>query len=823
MLLFRIWSVAVGWVCLGLVFVSAQIPPRVANTTLQFPARPPAHGFTTTDAFPGLIFNQPLAIASPPGETNRLFIVEKEGRIQSIPDLTSPTKTLFLDLSHRVNPWSEGGLLGLAFHPGYASNRWFFVVYSLNTTTTRGTGFHVRLSRFEVSADDPNRALPGSEVPLISQFHRFFNHNGGDLHFGPDGYLYVSLGDEGGAGDPFLNSRVIDRDFFCAILRIDVDQRSDSLPPNPHPAVHGNYLIPPDNPFLGATRFNGRNIDPGRVRTEFWAVGFRNPWRFTFDMATGRLFCADVGQDGREEVNLIQPGGNYGWNYREGMSPYSGSPPPDTELTDPILDYPRFGDSFYTGTSITGGVVYRGDRLSQLYGDYIFGDFGTGNIWALGYDGNEVTHWTRLTSGSGIVAFGHDPATADVLFAEIGTGRIRRLSAADDSNDNQLPTTLADTGAFADLATLTPQPGIVPYDVNTPFWSDYALKTRWFSLPSLDTTFGFNPTASWTLPAGAVWIKHFDLDLVRGDPTTRRRLETRFLIRHDEGIYGLTYRWDDTQTNAHLVPEEGLTETIQIEEDGAIRTQSWRYPARSECLTCHTPQGGLALTFNTFQMNREHTYGNITTNQVLALSLMGYFDTPIDSISNLPAMVHPADPTEPLELRFRSHLAANCSSCHQPDGPALGSWDARFSTPLEQTGLINGVLVNPQGNPENRLVKPRAVENSMIWRRIATLGPGHMPPVATFELDHEAIALYELWINSLVPAFRIEVTRTLDGQIQLVFPGEEGQIYRIEYSPRLVDWQALALVAPNSEGQVLYRDPNGTQDNKSRFYRVLAQ
>jgi glucose/arabinose dehydrogenase len=809
-------------VCLGSLLATAQVPSRVPNTTLQFPSSPPIHGYTTSDAFPGLTFNQPLTIASPPGETNRLFIVEKGGRIQVIPDLTNPAPSLFLDISGRVNPTSEGGLLGLAFHPGYATNRLFFVVYSLNTTTARGSGFHVRLARFEASEADPNQALPDSETALISQFHRHANHNAGDVHFGPDGYLYVSLGDEGGGGDPFLNSRVIDRDFFCAIIRIDVDQRPGSLPPNPHPSVHGEYAIPPDNPFLGATRFDGRDIDPDQVRTEFWAVGLRNPWRFTFDSATGRLYCADVGQQEREEVNIIEPGGNYGWNYREGTLPYSGSPPPDAQLIDPILDYPRSGNPPYNGTSITGGVVYRGERFSQLHGDYIFGDWGSGNIWALGYDGTEVTHWTLLTTATRIVAFGSDPANGDVLFAEITTGRIGRLIYLDDPVGIPLPPTLADTGAFADLDTLTPQPGIVPYAVNAPFWADHALLSRWFAVPHPEEVIAFHPTANWTLPAGTVWIKHFDLEQVRGDPTTRRRLETQFLIRNEEGVYGLTYRWDETGSNAQLVPEEGLTETLEIVENGETRTQQWRYPSRTECLACHTPQGGHALGFNTFQLNRDHPYEDMTTNQLIALSQMGYFNESIDSTDGLDAMVDPGDQSAPLELRVRSHLAVNCSSCHQPQGPALGSWDSRFSTSLEESGIIDGLLVNDQGHPANRVIKPGSIEESMIWQRIRALGPGHMPPVATLELDHESIALFELWINSLLPGARIQVALTPDREIELLFLGAPGQLYRIEYSALLEEWQTLDTVEASLDGEVIYREPVPSSGNTIRFYRVAT-
>src|SRR5438034_10708760 len=358
---------------------------REANSTLALSLEP--YRYTTLDAFPGLSFDDPAAMVSPPGDSNRLFIVERSGRIQVITNLNSPNKTLFLDISARVNPGGEGGLLGLAFPPGHPTNRYFFLFYTLHTITAAGSGFHDRLARFEISPTDPNAVLPDSEVPLITQSDEAANHNGGDLHFGPDGYLYVSLGDEGGAGGEFGNTQRIDKDFFSGILRIDVDQRAGSLSPNPHPASSTNYTVPADNPFVGATSFNGGTVDPNQVRTEFWAVGLRNPWRFSFDSLTGRLYCGDVGQDSREEIDLI---------------------------------------------------------IS-------------------------------------------------------GSGAIHRLVLQDDV-EKELPATLDATGAFADLATLQPQPGIVPYDVNVPFWSDHARKTRWFAVPDTGQFMSFSPNENWAFP-----------------------------------------------------------------------------------------------------------------------------------------------------------------------------------------------------------------------------------------------------------------------------------------------------------------------------------
>src|SRR5688572_5233720 len=205
-----------------------------------------AHTYRTETALPGMSFNQPVALVSAPGETDRLFIVEKPGRIQLVTGLSStPRRQEFFDLSAKVLDSSEQGLLGLAFHPSFASNRYFYVFYCTTATTSAGTGPHNRLSRFTaLAAPATNADIIATEVPLISQFDQAGNHNGGDIHFGPDGYLYVALGDEGGSNDQYANSQRIDKDFFAGLLRIDVDQRADNIQPNAHPAVHaGTYRI----------------------------------------------------------------------------------------------------------------------------------------------------------------------------------------------------------------------------------------------------------------------------------------------------------------------------------------------------------------------------------------------------------------------------------------------------------------------------------------------------------------------------------------------------------------------------------------------------
>ncbi len=703
--------------------LSAQPISRLAATSLQLPATPPASTYSTARVFSPLAFTQPVALVTPPGDTRRLFVVEKIGRIWVIPDVTAaaPTRTLFLDLTSHVNASTvaadERGLLALAFHPQYAANGQFFVWYTTTATTAAGAGLHDRLSRFRVSAN-PNLADLTSEQPLITQRDEADNHNGGELAFGPDGYLYLSVGDEGGGNDQFQNGQRIDRDFFAGILRLDVDRRTGSLPPNPHPAVHaGTYAVPPDNPFIDATTFNGAALNRAALRTEFWAIGLRNPWRIAFDSATGRLWCADVGQGTREEIDLIVRGGNYGWPHREGgiAQPGRPAPPAAAGLVEPIWDYGRAD-----GLSVIGGFVYRGFRYSSLYGRYLFADFGSGRLWALDSEGDRPATAARvqlLATEPGISSFGLDPATGDILLADLLDGTIKRLVATAMPGAAPFPANLSATGVFASMAAFNPAPGVVPYEPVAPAWADHALTRRWFALPTLTGQFSASNDDRWTLPAGAVWVQHFDLEAVRGAPETARRVETRLLVKTAGSIYGLSYRWNSSQSDATLVPDEGAEQVFDIVENGVSRTQTWRFPGRAECLTCHTAAGGHALGFNTRQLNHDDFF--------LRLISSGYLIVPATLVPvTLPALVNPADATASLEQRARSYLDANCSGCHQPGSLGLGEWDARAATTTPPAHLFD------------------------LLGRMSLRGPGQMPPLATHERDLTGESLIRDWLYS---------------------------------------------------------------------------
>jgi glucose/arabinose dehydrogenase len=756
----RIWALLFLF---GLAFApsaTAQLQ-RVPNTTLtNFPAQPPVFGYSISNAFPTLTFNQPVCITSPPGETNRLFVLEKTGNIVVITNLANPTKTVFMTIP--VFSSSESGLLGMAFHPGYATNRYFYLFTSQDLTTSQGSGLHQCISRFQTSAGNSNSASTTTEQYLIRQRDTQGNHNGGDLHFGPDGYLYASVGDEGLQYNGNLHAQVITNKFFSAILRLDVDKKPGNLAPNSHPANTTNYFIPPDNPYIGVTNFNGRTFSASAVRTEFYSIGYRNPWRMSFDPLTGHLYVADVGQDIYEEVSVVTNGANAGWAYYEGnVLAKTLYPSETTILTNPPagLLFPiqvyhhTTGGSSNIGQSVSGGIVYRGTRISQLYGYYIFGDYQSGNIWALRYDVTNTIPYTRITGANGPVAFGRDPRNGDVLICQINNGQIARLDYNSTPVGAPLPATLAATGAFTNMTTLDTAPGIVAYDVNNPFWSDTAIKSRWFSIPNTNLTMTFSANGNWSFPTGTVWMKHFELELTNGVPASRKRLETRFIIRNTTGIYGVTYRWDSA-TNATLVAEAGLDENFTLDDgNGNLRTQTWRYPSRTECNICHTIQGGYALGFDTAQLNRDYNYDTATTNQLEALRLAGYFSNTISNRHLLVALAHTTNNAVSLDYRVRSYLEANCAGCHQPGGVIAANWDARISTSGQFNNIINGALNNSFGNTNNRVVVPGSLANSVLFQRVANMGAGHMPPLATSIVNTQAVNLLAAWITNELPSY----------------------------------------------------------------------
>ena len=749
-----------------------NVSARVANPLITVPASPPATAYGLVDAFttnPG--FDQPLALASPPGELRKLFICEKSGKLRVIADVTvaNPVPTTVLNLATYLSarsqtfvPDGEQGLLSVAFHPNYASNRFFYVFYSVNAARP-GTATFVnfeRVSRFTMQAANPLLADLTSELVLLQQEDEASNHQGGSLNFGPDGYLYISVGDEGGANDNYNNSQVIDGDFFSGMLRIDVDKKPGNLNPSNHPGVLrdagvARYAVPADNAWVGATSFNGVAVSAATLRTEFWAVGLRNPWRTSFDSATGELWCADVGQNAYEEIDVLTSGGNYGWAYREGLHAGPKSAPGGFTSIDPIYEYNHTnlaGDPNFKGNSVTGGVVYRGTRFASLIGAYVFADYGSGNVWSLRRNAGAAPTVVRLTGEGGLVAFGVDPSNGDVLTCDLSDGVLRRLTVPD-TTGTTFPQTLTATKLFSSVPNLTPAASVVEYAVNVPFWSDYAVKRRWFTIPDGVSRMTSAPQGAWTFPNGTIWVKHFDLDLTRGNSATRQRIETRLLVKNATGAYGVSYRWNVAQTEATLVPDGGADIPYTVVENGTSRTQNWRIPSRAECLICHNATAGRSLSFNTRQLNLDGLPGGLSGNQLTQLEAQAYLTNTLGSPNLLPRHVRSTETNYSLESRVRSYLDVNCAYCHQPGGPSLpAAWDARVTQTLAQTGLIHGIPVNNGGNATYQLIVPGVSAQSVIRHRIAATGGfSRMPPLATNELDSTNLTMLTDWINLTLP------------------------------------------------------------------------
>ena len=364
-------------------------------------------------AFPNLKFRRPIVLTHAGDGTNRVFVASQLGTIYVFPnDQKVEEAEVFLDMQKKVtykDNENEEGFLGMAFHPDFKENGQFFVYY-----TTSETPHTSVISRFRVSKDNPNRADPQSEEELMRIPQPYWNHNGGTIAFGPDGYLYIGLGDGGAANDPHGNGQNL-QTLLGSILRIDVDRKVSGK----------NYAIPKDNPFAAPN---------DNAQDEIYAYGMRNIWRLSFDRETGTQWAADVGQDLWEEINIIVPGGNYGWNIREGFhkfvpkkaKPQGDEPNTRKDLIDPIWEYHHD-----VGKSITGGHVYRGKRLPELAGYYLYADYVTGKLWALKYDEKQkrVTE-NRTIAGNVLPVMSYGEDEQGEVYFMVDTGTLHRFAKA---------------------------------------------------------------------------------------------------------------------------------------------------------------------------------------------------------------------------------------------------------------------------------------------------------------------------------------------------------------------------------------------------------
>ncbi|MCS6977890.1 MAG: PQQ-dependent sugar dehydrogenase [Gemmatales bacterium] len=713
-----------------------KLPPRRPWTTSNVKGSPePPAPYRTEVAFPKLKFYEPLEMVAAPG-MGRLFVVERRGKIFSFANDPETDKAeLFLDLGKTT--------YGFVCHPRFAENGVFYVVYILDPSKSEPKG--TRLSRFRVRRDDPLRADKDSEEVIFEWPSG--GHNGGCIRFGPDGMLYIATGDGSGIADEFLTGQDLSDHLGC-ILRIDVDRADPGK----------KYAVPPDNPFVGV---------PG-VQPEIWAYGLRQPWKFSFDRATGALWAGEVGQDLWEMVYRIEKGGNYGWSVQEGSHPFRPERPRGpTPILPPVVEHPH--SDF---RSITGGYVYHGRRLPDLHGAYIYGDYDTGRVWALRYDnGKVVFHQELADTPLRLVAFGEDHH-GELLLVDFMTGLIHRLVPAPAVPPSKFPRKLSETGLFASTKDHIPAEGVIPYSVNAQLWSDHAHKERFLAIPGLgriqyDAIEYPQPSPGaprgWKFPDGTVVVKTFSLEMERGNPASRRRLETRILHFEqlegteevgDQYWHGYTYIWNDDQTDAVLLESQGLDRTYTIKDPtapGGVREQIWHFPSRAECTLCHTMAAKYVLGLNTLQLNRDHDYGGIRMNQLRAFEQWGLFEQPPPMPpEQLPRLVDYSDPSQPLDLRARSYLHANCAHCHMKWGGGNADFYLLATLPLEQMGIVHTRPGHGSFDiPDARILVPGRPERSLLLHRMTRVGLGRMPHVASNVVDEEGVQLISAWIKSL--------------------------------------------------------------------------
>jgi glucose/arabinose dehydrogenase len=691
-------------------------------------------------AFANLKFDHPLLMARCPG-SDRLFVGEQAGVLYSFRNQPDAKAELFFDLREELatlgqHPGAERveSVYGLVFHPDFATNRQCFVCYTLRSKNPREGNLPegTRVSRFTVTEADPPRIDPASEQIVITFLQG--GHNGGDLHFGPDGMLYISTGDAASPNPPDpLNTGQDISDLLSSILRIDVNRQEQGK----------NYAVPPDNPFIGMPE----------ARPEVWAYGFRNPWRMSFDHQSGELFVGDVGWELWEMVHRVERGGNYGWAAREGPQPIKADQIGPTPIHAPLVELPHT-----LACSITGGYVYRGQKFPELVGAYVFGDWETRRIWAARFAGSQVQEMPEIAPPVvRVAAFGEDN-DGELYLLDYDSGTLHTLARNDAGARNaDFPQTLSETGLFASVSEHAPAAGVVPFAVNSRQWLDGATSEHWAALPGTSSATLYRQGKP--IPGLVHWHNfrmHFPKDavLMRTLSLAGQRLETQLL--HYDGLdwRGYTYIWRDDQTDADLAPPEGAEKEIRDGDDVRV----WQFLSRSQCLSCHSNQSEYALSFLPEQLNGPGPDGR---NQLVALTESGLIRRadhddqllpPFDeaAAAREPRVANPWDERQPLEARARGYLHANCGHCHSDHGGGAVPLRLQFSAPLER---LNAVGVRPTrgdfGLQGAEIIKPGDPLASTLYFRMAKFGKDRMPHIGSQQPDEAGLKLIEDWIASL--------------------------------------------------------------------------
>lgn len=717
---------------------SASPSPRPLWTSSKVVGRAdPPLPFRVEPTYPKLSIHQPLGIFPEPGTNNLLALqhldtsVKGPGRILRFDDDVSVDRfDCVLQLYPEEIPY------WIVFHPEHEQNGYIYMTSGYHPGHSMVTS---GVSRFTVSRDPPYGIDPASRVHVIEWSSEKGGHIGGGIAWGPrDGYLYVGAGDGTSGRDELKQGQDLS-DILGTVIRIDVLRPDGNRP----------YSIPTDNPF----------VNTQGARPEIWAYGLRQPWRMNAHPETGQIWCAQNGEDQWEQVLVIEKGANYGWSVMEGAHPHNlSSPRGPTPFSPPVYDHPHS-----EARSLTGGVVYFGKAYPELRGAYIYGDWATGRIWAIRYDGDRITYHREIADTSlEISALGVDH-DGEVIVLGHERGKFYRLVRTNEQDSKaDFPRTLSATGLFTSVEDHELHPGLIPFQVNVPQFSGGARAERAIGLPG-DMKMSFHGERSFGMGDGAVLIKTLAMATTRSDSSGWQRIETQMLHRHEGEWYGYSYRWNDEGTDATLVESAGAEVKLRIRDPDAPeghRQQTWRFSARAECMMCHSRASAYRLGATGPQLHRKVERDGRLVSQIEYFGELGLFASsgapnnpkaPVkEQLDSILTLVDPYDPSHDIDLRARSYLHATCAHCHQ----AAGGGNSRVSLHLKprkgEAHLINALATQSTFDfPDAKIVNPGDPDSSVLVYRLATMGGARMPKMGSTEIDTRALSLIREWIGQM--------------------------------------------------------------------------
>ena len=728
----RLFCAVLVSVCLVAAFASENLAkdPVATWTSSRIIGTPdPPPPYRTEQVFADIALKNPTEMIRIPG-TDRWCVLQLNGTVLSFRDGSRRELTTMVDLKETRPKMTRS--FGIVFHRDYPSTPECYIAYRLAPKDPNGT----RLSRFRVNVSDSPTIDSDSETVLTTWAGG--GHGGGSLHFGPDGYLYVSVGDGQPPNPPDAHNTGQDiSDLEASVLRIDVDNVQGDL----------HYAIPPDNPF----------VDMPGARGEIWAYGFRNPWKMSFNPADGTLWAGDVGWEMIEMVHRVDRGANFGWSIMEGSQVVKPKDdPPVIQITPPIVEHTHI-----EARSVTGGYFYGSDRLPDLQNVYIYGDYITGKIWGLRHDGEKlIWHQELADTPYQIICFAMD--SDGEVFVVSYDGTIHRLVETPLDNSNiEFPRLLSETGLFDSTTEQRPARGVLPYKINAHHWADGTVSQQWIALPGDTqlslvrklknekgvnlTQFGVN-LGQFRFPHNAVLAKTVSYRADATDADSMRRLETQILHRNGDAWNAYNYLWNDEQSDAVLQDNVASDRQLNIQdprEPNGVRTQTWHHASRNECLLCHIWKSGTVHGFIPEQLDLVRD----ERRQLDWMNQIGLFE---DEVTAKSRTFSPHDANYSLEDRARSYLQLNCAHCHRRGGGGTAAFVLENNIALEKMEVVDANPVQGGfGLKDPRILSPGDPYRSVLLYRLVKSGRGHMPQFGSNVIDEKGVELIHDWIDSM--------------------------------------------------------------------------